>query len=152
MLPESHEKSFCNTISTAPLPSGTLLVTIHNCFGIAFASKNNENHWFFQWKCALKRFKLREIINCPMNMVYTTGNNVGIEWECVLRSLKTNLFMKTTKKSWVSLTVGFPIEQNRDPQTLKKYGSCKKKVQLGYSPPPPPPGGPCASLGLRIVD
>ena len=42
-------------------------------------------------------------------MPYTIGNIVRIEWENVLRSLKTNLFGKTSKKSLFSLTVGFPI-------------------------------------------
>ena len=82
------------------------------CFGMSVASKNNENQWICRWKYDLKRVKMCELINYKINMMYTTGNNVGIEWEVWLRSLKTDLLRETSNFSFfpdISTTVGFPI-------------------------------------------
>ena len=48
---------------------------------------------------ALKRGKMCELINCLLNMVYTTCNNVGSEWQCLLLSLNTTLFRESSKIS-----------------------------------------------------
>ena len=40
-----------------------------------------------------------EIVNCEINMMYITWNNVASVWECQKWRLKTNLFWETSKIS-----------------------------------------------------
>ena len=58
-----------------------------------------KKHWNFQWKSILKRVKMCEIVNCEINMMYITWNNVASVWECQKWRLKTNLFWETSKIS-----------------------------------------------------
>ena len=57
----------------------------------------------------LKRVKMCELINCLINMTYTTRNNVGTEWDRWLQTLKTHLFTEISKMLQFSITVEFPI-------------------------------------------
>ena len=58
-----------------------------------------KKHRIFQWKSILKRVKMCEIVNCEINMMYITWNNVASVWECQKWRLKTNLFWETSKIS-----------------------------------------------------
>ena len=70
-----------------------------HCFGMPVAGKNNENPWICRWKYGLERVKMCDLINYKINMMYTIGNNVGIEWRSWLRSLKIILLRETSKIS-----------------------------------------------------
>ena len=50
----------------------------------------------------MKHLKMCELGNCLLNMTYTTRDNVGIEWEGGLQSVKTHLFIETSKISLFS--------------------------------------------------
>ena len=81
--------------------------------------------WFFRSELALKRVKICELINCIINVMYITRNNVGSEFECSLWSLKTHFFGETSKISMIfdkSATVGRPIANHRPPY-LRPNGS-----------------------------